>query len=496
MSMPRRRASTRLATAVLLALGAPVHAANSGAWALDGNTAVPFGAFLGYADPASRATLELRAANQPVVRYLPSADNSSGTPITYTTIVGALSNSYKAGVRGATIAGGGANGEGVPLAGGNGVGDNYAAVGGGAGNRAGDFAGTTSDAAYATIAGGLGNNAQGLYSSIGGGYANLARDNGATVAGGHGNAATGAASAIAGGLGNRAPGDYAAVAGGNSNCAGADFSFAFGTNAKVRPALDPGAGTACSGLTYPGGNGDVGSLVWADSEPVDFASSGPNQFLLRAQGGVGINTAPLNHTVELTVQTDRDGVGDYASLWLKQKSGSNNGVLISVGDGTGSNNAGFYLDHYNGTTQARRAEFAPSGAVTIRSNVTQGASGVTLAANSGAWSSLSDRRLKTALQAVDAGAILDKLAALPLNTWSYVAQGTGVRHIGPMAQDFAAAFAVGENDTTISTIDADGVALAAIQGLNAKLERENAALHEALAALQARLVRLEAKQER
>jgi hypothetical protein len=491
MSMPVRRFPTALATALLLALGAPAQAANTGAWALDGNTAVPSGSFLGYADPASRAPLELRVANQYVVRYLPSPNNASGTPITINAITGANSNGYVAGTRGATIAGGGANGEPLPLAGGNVVSDSYTAIGGGAGNRAGNDAGTSFDAAFATVAGGLGNTAAGLYATVGGGYSNLASDNGASVAGGNGNVAGGAASTVGGGIGNRALGDYATVAGGSNNCAGADYSFAAGLGAKVRPPLDPGTGTACSGLSYPGGSGDAGSFVWSDAIAVDFASTGANQFLLRAQGGVGINTAPSNHTVELTVQTDRDGVGDYANLWLKQKAGNNNGVLISVGDGSGSNNAGFYIDHYNGSAQARRAEFAPSGAVTIRSNVTGAAAGVTLAANSGAWSSLSDRRLKTALQAVDAGAILDQVAALPMSTWSYIAQGEGVRHIGPMAQDFAAAFGVGENDTTISTIDADGVALAAIQGLNAKLERDNAALRGALAELSARLARIE-----
>ena len=43
---------------------------------------------------------------------------------------------------------------------------------------------------------------------------------------------------------------------------------------------------------------------------------------------------------------------------------------------------------------------------------------------------------------------------------------------------------------TIATVDADGVALAAIQGLNAKLERENAALKERLEKLEAAVAKL------
>jgi hypothetical protein len=128
-----------------------------------------------------------------------------------------------------------------------------------------------------------------------------------------------------------------------------------------------------------------------------------------------------------------------------------------------------------------------TGAVTIRSNNTAANTGVTMAANAGSWSSLSDRSLKTAIVPVDATAVLARVLELPMSTWSYIAQGEAIRHMGPMAQDFAAAFRLGENDTTIATIDADGVALAAIQGLNAKLEAQNAALMARIAALEAAL---------
>lgn len=57
---------------------------------------------------------------------------------------------------------------------------------------------------------------------------------------------------------------------------------------------------------------------------------------------------------------------------------------------------------------------------------------------------------------------------------------------GP-AQDFKAAFGAGESDTGIAAVDADGVALAAIQGLNRKLEEtraENAELRKRLTELE------------
>jgi len=81
-----------------------------------------------------------------------------------------------------------------------------------------------------------------------------------------------------------------------------------------------------------------------------------------------------------------------------------------------------------------------------------------------------DRNAKENFREADARAVLEKVVALPVQTWNYKSQAAGIRHIGPMAQDFKAAFGVGESDTGIATVDADGVALAAIQGLNEKVE--------------------------
>jgi hypothetical protein len=106
--------------------------------------------------------------------------------------------------------------------------------------------------------------------------------------------------------------------------------------------------------------------------------------------------------------------------------------------------------------------------------------GAQLAAGSGAWASLSDRARKSNIAPLDDAAVLDKVAALPVSEWSYKAE-RGVRHVGPMAQDFYAAFGVGEDNRHITSIDEDGVALAAIKALHsedASLHAENASLRE------------------
>ncbi|HEY6041479.1 MAG TPA: tail fiber domain-containing protein, partial [Anaerolineae bacterium] len=104
------------------------------------------------------------------------------------------------------------------------------------------------------------------------------------------------------------------------------------------------------------------------------------------------------------------------------------------------------------------------------------AAGASLYSGSGSWNNLSNKNLKTNFADVDSRAILERVRELPITTWNYKTQDESIRHIGPMAQDFAAAFKVGENDTTISTVDAQGVALAAIQGLaqeNKELKEKN-----------------------
>ncbi|MCQ6563988.1 tail fiber domain-containing protein [Paenibacillus mendelii] len=109
-----------------------------------------------------------------------------------------------------------------------------------------------------------------------------------------------------------------------------------------------------------------------------------------------------------------------------------------------------------------------------------------------------DKNSKENFSDVSSLQVLDKLASMPIQSWNYKDDPTSVRHIGPTAQDFQTAFGLnGEDDIHISSIDLQGVALGAIQGLNEKNEKlmaENAQLHANLAKLEARLSALEAKE--
>jgi len=105
---------------------------------------------------------------------------------------------------------------------------------------------------------------------------------------------------------------------------------------------------------------------------------------------------------------------------------------------------------------------------------------------SGTFISASDRNMKENFAPVQPREMLEKVVAMPLSSWNYKAD-TATRHVGPMAQDFHAAFNIGPDDKHIATVDADGVALAAIQGLNQKVEEKDARIAE----LERRLEKLE-----
>ena len=116
--------------------------------------------------------------------------------------------------------------------------------------------------------------------------------------------------------------------------------------------------------------------------------------------------------------------------------------------------------------------------------------GATLPSGSGSWSSLSDRNVKDNFSAVDGTALLAQLAALPIATWNYKAQADSIRHVGPTAQDFRAAFGLGEDDRHISTVDSEGVALAAIQALYRLSQQQAQELTRQLNELQNQVARL------
>jgi hypothetical protein len=266
-----------------------------------GETASPSG-YAGYFQGPLRVNGPISTANSALETSVAGAralrmEFSAGFAYPTNIIGGSYLNNVTAGVDGGFVGGGG----GDLSFGGNSVSDSYGTVGGGYSNRAGDGAGTTADRQGATVAGGVVNSATAAGSTVGGGFDNHAVALDSTVSGGIANQASGDYSTVAGGQNNVASGLYGTAVGGGQNQAGGSGSFAAGSRAKVRDSA------------AAGGGGDYGTFVWADWQPVDFVSTGPQQFLIRATGGVGINTnAPGGFTLAVNGGAAKPGGGSWS----------------------------------------------------------------------------------------------------------------------------------------------------------------------------------------
>lgn len=168
--------------------------------------------------------------------------------------------------------------------------------------------------------------------------------------------------------------------------------------------------------------------------------------------------------------------------------GSWNGgdVRIVAGTGRNSGRAGAIMFE---TPRIRIGDAQPPAA----GRVIDTTSGAHLTSG-GAWTNSSDAALKTEYSRVDPREVLHRLLSLPVSKFRYIAEEEGTMRLGPTAQDFHTAFGLGNTDKAIATVDADGVAFAAIQGLHqetnqrmSELEAENAALRSRLELLEAKL---------
>lgn len=113
----------------------------------------------------------------------------------------------------------------------------------------------------------------------------------------------------------------------------------------------------------------------------------------------------------------------------------------------------------------------------------------------GTWTNGSSRDTKEGFEPVDPDQVLAAVSALPITRWRYRGSDEG-DHLGPVAEDFHASFGLGDTDKYIATVDADGVALAAIQALARLAERQQEQLglqREEITALRGRLDGLEAR---
>jgi hypothetical protein len=280
------------------------------------------------------------------------------------------------------------------------------------------------------------NSAQADFGTIGGGFNN-------TINGGLGASLDGAGATIAGGSGN--------VAGATGSPSGTGF---FGT---IEPGL---AATVGGGL---------------ENEASGVAATVAGGFTNLAQGNgatvAGGESNKATGDLSFAAGTAASAANTGAFVWS-----DTSGVPFGLNFPSIADNE--FAARATGGVRFVTAFDEITGAPTA---------GVTLAAVGGSWASISDRNAKANFAPVDGRKVLKQLAAIPIETWNYKTQQPSIRHMGPIAQDFHTAFKVGEDDKHITTIDADGVALAAIQGLYQMVEAKDAQI----AQLSARLEKLE-----
>jgi hypothetical protein len=152
--------------------------------------------------------------------------------------------------------------------------------------------------------------------------------------------------------------------------------------------------------------------------------------------------------------------------------------LIGFNDIAVGYEAGYNITGNNDIDIGNGGVAGESGIIRIGTNGVQTACYLagTVYAN-GTFVSSSDRNAKENFKMVNTREVLDKVMAMSVTRWNYKGDARS-EHIGPMAQDFYSAFKVGPDDTHITTIDEGGIALAAIQGLNEKLEEKDAEIEQ------------------
>jgi hypothetical protein len=250
---------------------------------------------------------------------------------------------------------------------------------------------------------------------------------------------------------------------------------------------------SCSGLTYPGGPGDQGTFVWADSQDANFVSTGSNQFLVRADGGFGFNTNTIPTGIEAVFRS-RSGPNEHVDLYLRPAS-HGRGINIAMIPGAGA--AGMNIAQYDGTTFVDRILLASNGDFTVTAQAFK--------PGGGSWAVPSDARLKSQVEPLVG--TLDRLLQLRGVRFEYRPEVTPKAmylpgpQIGFIAQEVERVFPdwVAESADGYKTVGPRGFEALTVEALR-ELRAESAAIDGGqsarIAALEAENAELRARLER
>ncbi len=296
----------------------------------------------------------------------------------------------------------------------------FGTVGGGAGNQAGTDSDDPEEGQLAAVGGGLRNTANGAVSVVSGGTGNDALGPRSVVAGGANNDATEAFTSVGGGVGNRASNSYATVTGGTGNVARGSSSTVVGGRVNIARAQHS---------TVVGGRGN-----FADGRGSTVG------------GGVDNDATAAGAFVAGGTDNTADGEFSFAAGRGAETNGHDGSVVFG-----------------DSSTDRIRAE--SDNTAYFQMPVT-----------AQSFDNESSRAHKRDVEQVDPESVLDGVESLDITRWRYERNDDST-HMGPTAEDFHEAFDLGD-ERTISTVDADGVALAAIKALSNRLDERDEQLGE------------------
>jgi hypothetical protein len=260
------------------------------------------------------------------------------------------------------------------------------------------------------------------------------------------------------------------IAIGRASYVSQQYGVAMGDNAQAQA----NAGLALGKSAYVSSADGVAIGTSAQAQGVSGLAIGKGAYVSASNGIVLGTSAQVQGT---------SGIGIGKSVYVSGASAIGIGENASA-QGAGSIVIGNNIYNGNANTTAIGASTntsvnfsgatSTSYALMVGTNNTNG-NGAYLT-KGGTWTNASDRNLKEDVTALNAYEVLNKVAGLNISKWKYI--GTDEYHIGPMAQDFYAAFNLGGDDKRVSTIDPSGVALVAIQALNNKVEEQQKLINE------------------
>ena len=337
------------------------------------------------------------------------------------------------------------------------------------------------------------------------------------VASGSGSVAMGLSTTASGntstalGFSTIASGVYSTATGYGTRASGdASTAMGVGTTASGSSSTAMGANTTAGAYSTAVGNGTTASGFYSTALGRDTTAGGVSStsagYLTSAFGNFSTafgNTNVAGGSGSLVAGTASVASGvDAIALGVRVNANGTGSVVIGS-DATAATPGVFMYGDRSTTvdlTTAGSNEFLvrAAGGTVFYSNAAM-TTGVVLLNGRNSWDpiNVSDENRKTDFRDLDGEQVLGKLAAMPIREWRYTTQDPAIRHAGPTAQDFRAAFGLGESDVRIGTVDADGIALAAVKALevrtrelNATLTRENDELRESLAELRREIAAL------